>query len=120
MKDKKADTSIENLTHIIKSSVKAVESGDRAPFDKLIKSIKKTIPVKGKKRMPKVDPNINKKFKLKRINYSVIAMISSNGSDFYEATITELADGESPFEIGESFPISKRELELTGRIILDI
>jgi hypothetical protein len=117
MADKKIDTSIIDL---IKTSVKSVESGDRAPFDKLIKSIEKTIPVKGKKRMPKVDPNINNKFRIKRIGYDVIAKITTDRDDLYKATVVSIADGISPFAIDESFPISKRELELCGRKILDI
>ena len=70
--------------------------------------------------MPKVDPNINNKFKIKRIGYNVIAEITADTNDFYKATIISVTDGVSPFDVGESIPISKRELELSGRKILDI
>lgn len=68
----------------------------------------------GRRKMSKIDPNLNKTFKIQRINYSVIATISLGRDDLYEATITSFDKGDSPHDIGASFPISKGELKLTG------
>jgi hypothetical protein len=115
MADKKVDISINDL---LKKSIDAIAKSDSAP---IIFTPDKNIPVrKGKKRMPKVDPNINNKFRIKRIGYDVIAKITTDRDDLYRATVVSIADGISPFAVDESFPISKRELELCGRKILDI
>jgi hypothetical protein len=113
MTDKKVDTSI---TDLIKNSIDSITKNDTVP----IFTTDPTKPAKGRKRMSKVDPNINNKFRIKRIGYDVIAEISADKDDFYRATIISIADGVSPFAVGESIPISKRELELSGRKILDI
>lgn len=106
MTDKKADTSISNLA---KAFVKI--GGDPKVIEKLLN----TPNIKPRRRkMPKTDPNLNKTFKIKRINYSVFATINPGTEDLYKATVTSINEGKSPFEIGEDFLISKRELELTG------
>ncbi len=110
MANKKADTSIAELA----ATFKAI-GGDPKMIKKLIAHTQPKLK-SGRRRMPKTDPNLNKTFKIKRINYSVIATINPGTADLYKAIITSIDNGESPFEIGEDFLISKRELELTGII----
>ena len=108
--NKSASTSVSDLINMVKVD-------DPSALPNLIKAIKKTIPSKKSRRtkMPKVDTNLNKTFRIKRINYVVLADIH-NGDEFtYDAQIVKILDGEPHLQIGDTFPISKRELELTGR-----
>lgn len=110
MPDKKADTSISNLA---KAFVKI--GGDPKVIKKLLDApdIK---PRRGK--MPKTDPNLNKTFKLKRLDYSITAEITEERVDnLYSATIIEIVEGQTLYNVGDTLPISKRELELTGTLI---
>jgi hypothetical protein len=110
MTDKKADTSISNLA---KAFVKI--GGDPKVIEKLLNAPD----IKPRRRkMPKTDPNLNKTFKLKRLDFSVNAKITKNKMDsFYSAEIIEIVEGETLFNIGDSLLITKRELELTGTLI---
>ena len=113
MSKSKADLHIDQL-----AATFIALGGDAKTIKKLAAHTQKPKFTKGKngrRKMPKTDSNINKNFKIKRLDYSVIATIN-NGTDdhLYRATITSVSEGVSPFEIGETFPISKRELELTG------
>jgi hypothetical protein len=110
MRDKKADTSISSL-------IKAFEQigGDPSVIKKLINAPD----VKSRKhKMTKPDPNLNKTFTLKRIDFSVTAEITNSRLDgLYNAEILSIVEGDTLYNVGDVLPISKRELELTGRII---
>ncbi len=108
MADKKADTTISEL-----AAAFVIIGGDPAMIKKLVDHTQPK-PKSRRRKMPKTDPNINKTFKIKRINYSVFATINPGTDNLYKAIITSIDKGVSPFEIGENFLISKRELELTG------
>ena len=108
MANKKVDTTISEL-----AATFIAIGGDKETIAKLVKHTQPKLK-SGRRKMSKVDPNLNKNFKIKRINYSVIATINPGIDGLYTAKITSLGVGDSPFEIGESFLISKRELELTG------
>ena len=60
------------------------------------------------------DTNLNKTFRIKRINYSVIATITSSSDNIYTAKILSV-DGKSFNKVGDELSISKRELELTAQ-----
>ena len=107
-KQSKADLKITHLANTFLAL-----GGDPKMIKKLVEHTQPKLK-SGRRKMSKVDPNLNKNFKIKRINYSVIATINPGIDGLYSAKITSLDIGESPFEIGESFLISKRELELTG------
>jgi len=110
MPDKKADTSISNLA---KAFVKI--GGDPNVIKKLLDApdIK---PRRGK--MTKIDPNLNQTFKLKRLDFSIIAEITEKRVDeLYSAKIISIVEGETLYNVGDALPISKRELELTGTLI---
>ena len=108
MSNKSVDTTIAEL-----AATFVMIGGDAKAISKLVKHTQPKLK-SGRRKMSKVDPNLNKNFKIKRINYSIIATINTGSDDLYNAKITSIFEGDSPFEIGESFPISKRELELTG------
>ena len=109
MANQKADTSIDDLLKII------AQSGNKEHFEKLYKALIKTIPVHTARRTTMSDTNLEKTFRIKRINYSVIATItSSDGNNLYTAKVLSV-DGESHVREGDNLTISKRELELTGR-----
>lgn len=108
MANKHADTSIAEL-----AATFIMIGGDPKMIKKLVAHTQPK-PKSRRHKMPKTDPNLNKTFKIKRINYSVFATIKPGTDDLYKATITSINEGKSPFEIGEDFLISKRELELTG------
>lgn len=60
------------------------------------------------------DSNLNRTFKIKRINHSVIATITSLSDNIYTAKILSV-DGNSFNRVGDKLSISRRELEITGR-----
>jgi hypothetical protein len=108
MSQKKVDITIAEL-----AATFVAIGGDAKTISKLVKHTQPKLKT-GRRKMVKVDPNLNRNFKIKRINYSIIATIGTGSDDLYNATITSVFEGNSPYGIGESFPISKRELELTG------
>ena len=111
----KADTTIDNLIQLVKNS-----TSSKSEFDKLIKNIEKTIPIKGR-RMPKVDPNLNKQFKIRRINHTIVATIRTKNENLYRGKIDSVEydmNVEKQFvKAGDSLLISERELEITGKQI---
>lgn len=60
------------------------------------------------------DSNLNRTFKIKRINYKVLATITSVNNEMYTAKILSV-EGESLNKVGDELLISKRELQLTGK-----
>lgn len=116
MADKSIGTKIDTLINIIKESEK-----DPQKFDTLIKSIESTIPVKGRKRMPKIDPFLNKRLRVSRINYvAVIDVIKfDKDSSIYDVNVisVETTDDKVHVKAGDKLIISRRELELTSRNI---
>lgn len=112
MKNKKADTTIDQFINILKES----ETNPQRVI-KLIEAIEGIIPVKKGRRMPKIDENLNKRFRIKRIGYTVIAKIKrfDKTTNLYDAEIISIDSGESNFVEGDRLMISKRELELTGK-----
>ena len=115
MAQSKADTTIDKLLNIIKST-----NDDPQAIGNLIDAIEKTIPVKGRKRMAKkVDPLLNKQFQIKRINYEVTAKVIEFDKDINSYCVKVLTvEGETKVCPGTFLFISKRELELTGRPII--
>jgi len=107
----KSDTSIDQLINIVTKA-----GGNNQILNNLIKTLHKTIPVVPKKRRtPMIDSNLNKTFRLKRINHSVIATITESDSEnMYTAKILSI-EGKTLFNVGDNFPISKHELKLTGQ-----
>lgn len=68
--------------------------------------------------MPKIDPNLNKKFRIKRINYEITAWVDSFQEDINSYCIKVLTvTGKTKICPGVLIFISKRELELTGRAV---
>ena len=108
MSDKHISTTIDKL-----SAIFVAMGGDTKTIRNLAEHNQPKLK-SGRRKMPKTDPNLNKTFKIKRINYSVFATINPGTDDLYKAIVTSIDKGKSPFEIGEDFLISKRELELTG------
>lgn len=106
---KKANNSLTDLLQIV------TLLDDPKHFNNIINALHKTIPVIPKKRrIPMSDTNINKIFRIRRINYSVIAKITDANDNLYTAEILSV-DGESFNKVGDKLAISKRELQLTGR-----
>lgn len=112
MRNKKADTTIDQFINILKET-----ESDPQKVINLIKAIEGIIPVKKGRKMPKIDENLNKNFRIKRIGYSVVAKIKrfDNNTNLYDAEILAIDSGESHFVKGDRLVISKRELELTGK-----
>lgn len=111
MSRKKVDTTFNQFLNIIKST-----DDDPQKLVNIIDALQKTIPVKGRKRMPKADENLNKKFHIKRINYEIDARVIEFDKDINSYCIEVLnVTGESKICPGVTLFISKRELELTGR-----
>lgn len=116
MSRKKADITFTQL-------IKVLEATESKPqmVTNLIKSLEKLIPVKRSKKMQKADPNIDRLFLIKRINYDVVARVTrvEPNLSMYEATIISIVDynktTKSKTTVGDTLLISKRELELTGR-----
>jgi hypothetical protein len=111
MANQKADTSLTDLLKIV------TLLDDPKQFNALITVLHKSIPIRRiKRRIPMADANINKTFTIKRINHSLLAKIVSRDSDnMYNAKIISVVEGTTFNKAGDEFPISKRELELTGR-----
>ena len=107
----KADTSIDQLINIVTKA-----GGNNQILNNLIKALHKTIPVqRTKRRIPMADANLNKTFRLQRINHTVIATITaSDMENMYTAKILSI-EGKTLFNVGDDFPISKYELKLTGQ-----
>lgn len=114
MSHKKVDTTTDQFLTILQSS-----NDDPQKLIKIIKAIEKTIPVKGRKRMPKLDSNLNKRFCIKRINYEITAKIVEFNKKInsYCIEVLSVDKGETKVSPGTFLFISKRELELTGRAI---
>ena len=115
MRDKKVSTTMDTIINIIKHTEK-----DPDRFNQFIDALTQTIPVKGRKRMPKVDTNLNGLFLIKRINYNVVAKITKVDPQLsmYEAKVTSIdcnKDVKINMKVGDTLFISKRELEVTGR-----
>lgn len=103
------DTSIDQLLNIVAQS-----GGNNQILNSLIKTLHKTIPTqRTKRRIIMADTNLNKVFRIKRINYSVIAKILTVSDNLYNAEILSI-DGQSFNKVGDTLTISKRELQLTG------
>jgi hypothetical protein len=113
MPRKKADTTISQLFNRIKSD----KTLDPQIAINLINALEKTIPViKRRTKMPKIDPNLNRRFLIKRINYEITADIIEFNPDINSYCMKVLSViGESKVCPGVFLFISKRELELTGR-----
>ena len=114
MARRKADTTFDQFLTILQSS-----NDDPQKLIKIIEAIEKTIPVKGRKRMPKPDPYLGKKLKVRRINHTVVVSINDRDDNMYSGKI-ELVEYDENVEKqyvkkGDSLLISKRELELTGK-----
>jgi hypothetical protein len=107
----KAETTVDQLLNIIKSA-----NDDPRKLINLINAFEKTIPVvRGRKRMPKPDENLNSKFHIKRINYEIDAKVIEFNKNNNSYCIEVLnVTGDSKICPGVMLFISKRELELTG------
>lgn len=116
MPKRKADITFNTL-------IKVLEATESEPqmVTNLIKSLEKIIPVRRSKKMQKADPNIDRLFLIKRINYDVVAKVIrvEPTLSMYEATIISVVDynkkTKSKTAVGDTLLISKRELELTGK-----
>ena len=112
MADKAVSTSNSQALKQILASI------DSQKIPSVVKQFEKQ--VKTKIKQTKEDINLNKIFKIKRVNYSIIAKLSDptgpKGQVVYIATILGYAEGNCPFPIGETFPISEGTLKLTGRV----
>ena len=119
MPDKKADTTTKNLIKMVKASISSIEAGNRDPFDKLIKSIEKTIPVKRGKKMPKIDPFLNKQLKIQRINYTVVGTVEAKADNLYTIEIKSIDYDTNVIKrfmkIGDTLTVSERELEISSK-----
>ena len=114
MSRRKADTTFTQLIKVLEST-----ESDPQMMTNLIKAIEKTIPViKLRTKMPTIDPNLNKRFRIKRINYEITADIiefDPNINSYCMKVLT--VEGQSKVCPGVFLFISKRELELQGRSI---
>ena len=113
MSRRKADTTFNQLIKVLKAS-----ESEPQMLTNLIKSIEKTIPIKrGKTNMPNIDPNLNKQFRIKRINYEITAKVESFQNDInsYCIKVLKINSGETKVGVGSLLFISKRELEITGK-----
>ena len=108
----KADTTIDQLLTLIDKSTQDPQS-----FDKLTKTLSSMIPVqKGRNNMSKkVDDNLNQTFKIKRLNYSILAKVIKSNEHLYTVEILSIVEGESNFKPGDKLQVSKAELRLTGK-----
>ncbi len=105
----KSDTSLIQLVDLIGRA-----SANPDSLNKVLAIVSKAIPLKTKRRVIMPDKNINKIFKIKRINYSVVAKITPDSDNMYNAEVLAV-EGDSKTKVGDNLTISKRELELTGR-----
>lgn len=105
----KADTSIDQLINIIQYA-----DGSKQILNNLNDALRKTIPTISKRKQTMTDTNLNRIFRIKRINYFVVAKIVSSSGNIYNAEIISV-DGQSFNKVGDTLSISKRELQLTGQ-----
>ena len=114
MPKRKADTTIDQLINIISDS-----EDNPLKLEKFIDALLKTIPVRKGKNMPKVDPYLNKRFKLRRINYTVIGSVESKQNNLYTVAIKSIEYDENIekkfMKVGDTLTVSKRELEIGGK-----
>ncbi|MFA6569969.1 MAG: hypothetical protein WCT77_01895 [Bacteroidota bacterium] len=104
----KADTSINDLINLVKTSCQ-----DPKSFNKLANALTQLIPIQSKRRIKMPDKNLNKVFRIKRINHTIIAKVISLDDNMYEVQV--ISSDNNQHVIGDTLPISKRELELTGK-----
>ena len=114
MNEQSVSTSFDNLLHIAQ---KHFENGNPIPMNILVDTLTKiTKPSKtGRNNMPKIDPILNKQFRIKRIGYEIIAHIESKDdkTSLYNARIKSITSGSSQYlKEGDILYISKRELEM--------
>lgn len=110
MANQTADTSITKLLTL------AIKSGlDPNSFKQLNKALKRLIPIVKKRRILMPDSNLNKTFRIKRINHIVIVKVLTAFENMYTAQIISV-EGQSFNKVGDELSISKRELEITGHI----
>lgn len=113
MSRRKADTTIKDLANLIIN-----DNLDPQTAINFIKVLEKTIPVRRRKNMPKVDNNLNKRFRIQRINYEITADIIEFHQDINSYCMKVLTvAGQTKVCPGGFLFISKRELELQGRTI---
>jgi hypothetical protein len=101
--------------------LKSLNSTSAPQINTVITSFSKTIQLLKVTKKSKVDENLNKTFEIKRINYKVIAKLSNPVGDknqkVYTATVLDTLDNNSPFNIGDTFPISINEMKYCCRPI---
>ena len=109
-----ANTSIDQLIKLVGKT-----GSDPKLFDVLTSAILKTIPVQKRRKKLMVDINLNKVFKIKRINHTILAKVMSRSDNMYNAKILSIIDGDTKNNVGDTLCISNRELQITGRIVKD-
>lgn len=116
MADRKVSTTMDDIIKIIKHTEK-----DEDRFNQFIDALASTIPVSRRRKMAKVDKNLNRSFLIKRINYKIVAKIVTMDRELsmyqavVETVINENPDAKINTKVGDTLFISSRELEVTGR-----
>lgn len=117
MPDKCTNTKFTDFANILSTALKNEKN-----IPSILNIISNSIPVHKKKRVKKIDCNLESTFFLKRVNYNITAKIISvepggdKGYRMYTAQILTVESGTCPFKLGETLPISEWELSMNKLI----
>lgn len=117
MADKYSNTKFTDFANILSTALKNEKN-----IPDILNILNTSIPTKKKKRVKKVDCNLQATFLLKRVNYNITAKIiavdpdGEKGYRMYTAQILTVESGTCPFKLGETLPISEWELSINKLI----